>query len=262
LYIALASAPHEHLAVDAQSKESLPRLSKSVARHARAPGRKDFLWQLCVTVIKEAPTSRSTFQDQFGKYRRHHRRVTRFVAARLAGRDRDAVDDLVQDTFCDALAEAARFDDDVFGCLLRLAARAVTRHLWAARRHARAVYTVYEDHPAAVGGAPAAVAPADRLEVGQALAELAPDQRRAIELLYLDGQSRSQVAVTMGRSVSAVRTLQRRGLGHLRRQIVGGGLARPDGSAEAVAAGPGRDAGVAQRDTALPQDAAAPAGWR
>jgi DNA-directed RNA polymerase specialized sigma24 family protein len=108
-------------------------------------------------------------------YRRHHQQVARYVTARLAGRHPDAVDDLVQDTFADAIAEAGRFDDDVFGCLLRLAARAVTRHLWAARRHARAVYTVYEDHPAVSDGQPVApvswAAPAGRIEVSQALAQ-------------------------------------------------------------------------------------------
>ena len=40
-------------------------------------------------------------------FRRHHQRLTRYVAARLAGRDRDTVDDLVQDAFCDAIALAA-----------------------------------------------------------------------------------------------------------------------------------------------------------
>ena len=152
------------------------------------------------------------------------------MTARLPGHDRDAVDDLVQDTFCAAIADAARFDDDVFGCLRRLAARACTRHLSAARRHTPAVYAIDDDHPAASGDQAAALAdramPAGRIETGrieisQALARLAPDQRHVIELLYLDGHSRPQVAVTIGRSVNTVRTLQRRALHHLKQQLAG-----------------------------------------
>ena len=158
-------------------------------------------------------------------YRNHHQHVTRYVTARLAGHDRDAVDDLVQDTFCAAIADAARFDDDVFGCLRRLAARACTRHLSAARRHTPAVYAIDDDHPAASGDQPAALAdwamPAGRIDISQALARLAPDQRHVIELLYLDGHSRPQVAATIGRSVNTVRTLQRRALHHLKQQLAG-----------------------------------------
>ena len=143
-------------------------------------------------------------------YRNHHQHVTRYVTARLAGHDRDAVDDLVQDTFCAAIADAARFDDDVFGCLRRLAARACTRHLSAARRHTPAVYAIDDDHPAASGDQPAALAdwatPACRIETGrieisQALARLAPDQRRAIQLLYLDLRRRRRKSSYAARPV-------------------------------------------------------------
>ena len=89
--------------------------------------------------------SRITFQDQFGKYRRHLPALTRYVAARLRGRDRDAVDDCVHDAFCDALADPSLIGTDALGSLLRLAARAVTRHDWSRRRYVRAAYTVYED---------------------------------------------------------------------------------------------------------------------
>jgi RNA polymerase sigma-70 factor (ECF subfamily) len=202
-------------------------------------------------------------------YRHRHQAVARYVSARLAGRHRDAVDDLVQDTFADALAEAARFDNDVFGYLLRLAARAVTRHLWATRRHARAIYAVYENHPAA-GGEPVEpvdwAAPAGRIEVSQALARLAPDQRRAIQLLYLDGQSRPQVAAAIGRSVTTVRTLQQRGLHHLKQQLAGADSSRstqPHHRAEPVPAGPGLCPAGPSHVAAPPRDTApVRTGWR
>src|SRR6266536_2195603 len=78
-------------------------------------------------------------------YRRHLPALTRYVATRLRGRDRDAVDDCVHDAFCDALADPRLIGTDALGSLLRLAARAVTRHDWSRRRYVRAAYTVYED---------------------------------------------------------------------------------------------------------------------
>jgi len=72
--------------------------------------------------------------DAFDRlYRQHVAAVTRYVAARLGGRDRDGVDDCVHDAFCDALADPALIQSDVLGSLLRLAARAVTRHGWFLR---------------------------------------------------------------------------------------------------------------------------------
>jgi hypothetical protein len=66
---------------------------------------------------------------------------------------------------------------------LRLAARAVTRHIQFARsqrRHVRAAYTVYED---TTGSAPAMVG---RLRISHALARLSDQQCRAVHLRYLD----------------------------------------------------------------------------
>ncbi len=162
-------------------------------------------------------------------FRRQQHRVARFVAGRLAGRDRDAIDDLVQDTFCDAIADPAQFGDDPLGTLLRLAARACTRHTrssQAERRHTRAAYTIYEDRTSPDGGDPASIRPVvGRLEFTHALAQLAPDQRRAIELFYLDGQPHPMVAALMGRSVTAVKSLQRRALHHLKQQLATDGPA-------------------------------------
>ncbi len=193
-------------------------------------------------------------------FRRHHQRLTRYVAARLAGRDRDTVDDLVQDAFCDAIAEATRFSDDVLGCLLRLAARACTRHTWATRRHARAAYTVYEDRTSPDGARPTGTpATLGRIEFTHALARLAPDQRRAIQLLYLDGQPHPAVAALMGRSVDAVRSLQRRALRHLHHQLTTDQPDEPTSPEDGV---PGSAA--PDQATPLPRHAATAvaSGWR
>ncbi len=182
-------------------------------------------------------------------FRRHHQRLTRYLAARLAGRDRDAIDDLVQDTFCAAIADPDLFTDDVLGCLLRLAARAHTRHIWASRRHTRAAYTVYEDRtsPDAGAGPPTATAPVvGRLEFTTALARLAPDQRRAIQLHYLDGQPHPAVAALMGRSIAAVKALQRRALRHLQQQLADDQPADPAGPTGGIPVRPAPDQATPQ----------------
>jgi hypothetical protein len=87
---------------------------------------------------------------------------------------------------------------------------------------------------------------------------LAPDQRRVIGLLYLDGQSRPQVAAAMGRSVNAVRTLQRRGLRHLRQHLTGNQY--PVGSPQPVGADPAQPHDPTQ--LAAASQGHNPTGWR
>ena len=168
--------------------------------------------------------------DAFDRlYRQHVAAVTRFVAGRLGGRDRDGVDDCVHDAFCDALADPTLIGADVLGSLLRLAARAVTRHSRSRRRYVRAAYTVYADatghadgtglsggaHPAAANASPEAA----RLRIGHALARLSDEQRRAVQLRYLDAQPWARVAALMHRSVEAVRRLERQAVAHLRADL-------------------------------------------
>lgn len=153
-------------------------------------------------------------------YRRHHQRLARLVAARLAatrGSDDDTVDDLVQDTFCTAIADPAAFvDDDVYGCLRRIA----IRHARAAhRRRVTGVETLFADN--AHLDNPVEAPRGDAEALWQAVAGLAPDQRRVIELLYLDGQPKSSVAQAIGRPTVAVARLRRRGLARLRQQLTG-----------------------------------------
>ena len=72
---------------------------------------------------------------------------------------------------------------------------------------------------AATSSQPASGNPAGasgRLPFAHALARLAPAQRRAIQLRYLDGLARSTTAQLMGTTPDAVRTLERRALRQLR----------------------------------------------
>ena len=139
--------------------------------------------------------------------------LTRYVAARLRDRDRDAVDDLVQEAYCTALAGPDLLGEDLLGSMLRLAARAVTRHGWSQRRYLRAAYTVYEDRTAdaqpTAQPAPVTLAVLRRPGFSHALARLTPLQRQVVQLRYLDGYPRDHTATVMGRSIAAVRWLER-----------------------------------------------------
>ncbi|MFI7509644.1 RNA polymerase sigma factor [Micromonospora aurantiaca] len=141
--------------------------------------------------------------------------VTRYVAARLRGRDRDLIADLVQETFTNALADLGSALADVRGWLIWQAAKACNQHDWSHRRYLRAAYAVREDadrSPAAPVTAEPAPTRFGRLPFVHAMARLTPDQRRAIQLRYLDGYPRDAAARLMGRSVWAVGDLERRAL--------------------------------------------------
>ena len=135
--------------------------------------------------------------------------LTRYVAARLHDRDRDAVDDLVQEAYCTALAEPHLLGEDLLGSMLRLAARAMTRHGWSQRRYLRAAYAVYEDRTADAPPTAVTLAVLRRPGFSHALAQLTPPQRQVVQLRYLDGYPREHTAAAMGRSVAAVRCLER-----------------------------------------------------
>ncbi len=142
--------------------------------------------------------------------------VTRYVSVRLRGRDRDAIPDLVQETFTGALADLSTALLDVPGWLIWHAAKACNQHDWSRRRYVRAAYAV-RDHEPDPAAPIAARSPArlSRITFAHAMARLTGAQRRAIQLRYLDGYPRDAAARLMGRSAAAVRGLERRALHHM-----------------------------------------------
>lgn len=152
-------------------------------------------------------------------YQRTAHRLTRYVAARL--RDRDVVDDLVQEAFCTALAEPHLLRTDLLGSMLRLAARAVTAYSGSQRQYLRAAYAVYED----AGDPQPAAATAGILRrpaLRHALARLTPAQRQVVQLRYLHGYPRDHAARLTRRSVAAVTRLECEGLRRLQAECASG----------------------------------------
>jgi RNA polymerase sigma-70 factor (ECF subfamily) len=162
-------------------------------------------------------------REAFGwLYADHLDLVTRYVAARLRDHHRDAVPDVVHDAFTDALAGLPHAPLDVTGWFLQLAARACTRHGWAARRYLRAAHEIHE-HDAVTSmsmPAPGASTVGSRITMVLGLAHLTDNQRKAIQLRYLDGYPRDLAAVAMDRSAAAVRALEWRGRCRLRAALV------------------------------------------
>jgi DNA-directed RNA polymerase specialized sigma24 family protein len=87
-------------------------------------------------------------------YRYTADRLTRYVAARLPDRDQGAVEDVVQEAFCLALADPHLLGADLLGSMLQLAACATTMHGWYQRRYVRAAHTLHEDRAAESAEAP------------------------------------------------------------------------------------------------------------
>ena len=68
------------------------------------------------------------------------------------------------------------------------------------------------------------------------MARLTPDQRRAIQLRYLDGYPRDAAARLMGRSIEAVRCLERRAIRRMHTILVGASASVANHTASAVTA--------------------------
>ena len=144
-------------------------------------------------------------------YRCYRDLIGRYVYVR--SRDRDAADDLIHDTFTDALAALHTADDDVVGWLLRLASRACTRYLRAERRQRRAAHELHEQPRP-----PAGTADRHRIALVAALVAGAPltDSQRQAIALRLAGYPRDLTATAMARTPEAVRSLERSAIAALR----------------------------------------------
>jgi len=163
-------------------------------------------------------------------YRLHADRVTRYVTSRMWEENRDAVPDVVQEAFCEALVDLGNAHTDVKGWLLAHAAKAYIRFVRADRKQERVVRSAREDvrreyayghsREQRYGGSGTVVA-IGRISLVQALARLVPNQRRCIQHRYLEGQMQITTAGLMGKSLKAVKSAEHRALVKLRGELAG-----------------------------------------
>lgn len=188
------------------------------------------------TILAVASGDRSAFGALYDRYAG----TVLALCLRVLG-DRAEAEEVVGDVFWQVWREADRFDPsrgNVIAWLTTLArTRAIDRRRAVGRRSAWVV-------PDAVGdGDPPRserlAGDADPLEdavvaergvkVRRALATLAPDQRRAVELNFFDGLSHSEIADALREPLGTIKTRIRAGLMKLKETLGGelaGGAAR------------------------------------
>ncbi len=159
-------------------------------------------------------------------YRLHVDRITRYVSARMRDEDRSAIPDVVQDTFCEALAELPSAHHDVTGWLLAHAAKAYIRFARSDRKQERAVKGAKEvvRREYAHGYArhhPGNITTIGHIMLVHALSRLASSQREVVQHRYLEGQTQKATAMLLGKTLSAVRSAEHRALVKLRDELSG-----------------------------------------
>jgi len=146
--------------------------------------------------------------------------IYRYISRQVE--DMDTARDLTAEVFnrfLSALESSQGPDQSLKSWLYRAAHNIVVDHY--RRRQFRGHLPLSEHLPA--NGVDPAVEAENRLaagEVRQALESLTPDQRQVITLKFLAGFSNAEVAEIMDKPVSAVKSLQHRGLASLQRQLI------------------------------------------
>lgn len=151
------------------------------------------------------------------------RMVHAFCASRAG---RDAADDLTQQVFVAAWRGRHSFDPErgvVPGWLIGIA-RNLSNRSFRRNREIPTADAPSEDATLVGDAVSAPDGPdtvADRLLLGAALQRLAEDQRRTLELGYLEGLTQQEVADRLGLPLGTVKSHQRRGLQRLRHALGG-----------------------------------------
>ena len=163
--------------------------------------------------------------------------IFRYLRRRLDGSD-ESIEDLTADVFVKVFQKLDRYVErglPFTAWLYRIAHNCLVDHLRALPRHAStSLDDVTERADAYTPSAFGSVLDRDVLE--PALATLIPEQRRTVELRFLEGLNVAQTATMMGRSEEAVKKLQARALVNLRKQLAPAGLATQRRRATTLAA--------------------------
>lgn len=140
-----------------------------------------------------------------------------FVFARVGG-DASVAEDIVQETFVEAVRSASTFRGDaaLTTWLCAIARHRIARHYARERKQevARSALTLIDDE-----GQAAAIDERDALV--RALGALSALHRQVLVLKYLDGKSVSDIADELGRTRVQVQSLLQRARDGLRRQLEG-----------------------------------------
>jgi RNA polymerase sigma-70 factor (ECF subfamily) len=150
-----------------------------------------------------------------------------YALARRITRDDGLAEDVVQEAFLDAWRRAARFDATLGKASTWILTLVHRRAVDAVRRASVRPRPLAAD----VGDLPEPVAPDDVARdvalrdeaagVRAALATLPPQQRRVIELAYLDGYSQSEIAALLSEPLGTVKSRTHTALTTLRTVLEG-----------------------------------------
>jgi RNA polymerase sigma-70 factor (ECF subfamily) len=168
--------------------------------------------ELVRQMLRREETALGAIYDRYG-------RLVYTIALRITG-DREAAEEVMQDVFQAVWQCAGSFQPGgSFAAWLTGIARHRAIDLTRSRRYrARARESALEEY--AVGGTTTTDAPADALVlralVQEALHELPPTQRQAIELAYYAGLTHVELAGRLGEPVGTVKSRMRLGLTRLR----------------------------------------------
>lgn len=151
------------------------------------------------------------------------------VSVRLLG-DQGLASDVCQDVFVSLWQRPDRYDPDLGSLRTWLVTLARRRAIDVLRQRGRRAGREQRAGAAAPVAPPdieeAAAALVDGERVRRALVELAPEQRRAIELAFYDGMTYRQVATHLGLPEGTVKSRMRLGLARLARLLTDEGVVR------------------------------------
>ncbi|MEV0902433.1 SigE family RNA polymerase sigma factor [Actinoplanes sp. NPDC049802] len=161
---------------------------------------------------------RSDWEDQFVEYFRVRAQPLRRLAYALCG-DWHTAEDLVQLTFVRLYRRWPRLRDESVDAYAR---KVVVNAFLTHRRDRRREALMAAPPERVAGGAD----PAERLAVHQALAGLAPRQRAAVVLRYLEDLPVAEVAVLLGITEGTVKSQTARAIQSMRTALHGAALTR------------------------------------
>lgn len=146
--------------------------------------------------------------------------VFRFLRRRVEGSD-EVVEDLTEDVFLKVYEKLDRYVErglPFTAWLYRIAHNHLVDYIRQRPRYN--AHSLDEVAEVAERSAPSAFGQVlDQQALEPALARLTPEQRRAVELRFLEGLSVAETSNAMGRSEEAVKKLQARALANLRRHL-------------------------------------------